>query len=274
MRSFAEAAQVRGQPLWFATRAPAAIRQTVMAVLMLSVLVSASETLPYIPTTILVPGTNPAVSPNGIRNSSVAYIISPSGQSADLLALDISAGLKAGSLTPRTLTSGLPFADGTTKKAFAPSISDDGHHQSSPGNVLPLALLSFGPMHHRRTPLLIAQSNGRSIRQHRVPAAPPMGRLRHTSSAVVSVFRLRSTLLFHSRLPTYTGACVHGQSMTGSTQQSGAVYSRRMLKVSPASSGAGGPSLWPSHPVTLRTPLPRPDSPSLRLPLLSRTDPA
>ncbi|KAL8408208.1 hypothetical protein RB594_006849 [Gaeumannomyces avenae] len=79
--------------------------------------------LPYIPTTIIIPSSTS--SHDGKNGNSIAYIFAPTASSVDLLALDISATVRASSLTTQTLTKGLPFLTGGVGKpystAFAPA---------------------------------------------------------------------------------------------------------------------------------------------------------
>ncbi|KAL1879822.1 hypothetical protein Daus18300_001660 [Diaporthe australafricana] len=96
--------------------------------------VSASETtlLPYIPTSILVPGSTAGVAygrETGNANST-AYILTPNGDgSVDLLAVDISSPLAASSISSNaeTLTQGLPFLiSSTNTTTFTPTLTSDG----------------------------------------------------------------------------------------------------------------------------------------------------
>jgi len=94
-------------------------------VLCLSTLVSAApSTLPYVPTTILVP--RGAVFPPQDA-ARVAYILTPRGDSVDLLALNLTSNFHASSVRTATLTAGLPFVDAASRTAaFAPSLLADG----------------------------------------------------------------------------------------------------------------------------------------------------
>ncbi|KAF3767579.1 hypothetical protein M406DRAFT_69714 [Cryphonectria parasitica EP155] len=88
--------------------------------------------LPYIPTTILIPGglAEEASSNSSSNDNSTAYILSPNddGSSVDLLSLDISSTLASSSLTSAvtTLTSGLPFLSSTNTTSFSPTLAADG----------------------------------------------------------------------------------------------------------------------------------------------------
>ncbi|TLS28348.1 hypothetical protein PpBr36_00978 [Pyricularia pennisetigena] len=80
--------------------------------------------LPYVPTTILLPGSSGFNLPAQRDEDKVAYIFRPTSESSvDFLALDISSTLSASSLRLETLTSGLPFLKGATKTTtFTPSL--------------------------------------------------------------------------------------------------------------------------------------------------------
>ena len=91
----------------------------------LSVAVTASQTLPYIPTSIFLPAPKPGVTAADNATGNTAYIFSPRGNSADLLSLDISATLAASSLDLNTISSGLPFLK-SDSTAFIPSLADNG----------------------------------------------------------------------------------------------------------------------------------------------------
>ncbi|KAK0629619.1 hypothetical protein B0T17DRAFT_589344 [Bombardia bombarda] len=88
-------------------------------------------TLPYVPTTILLSG-SALLPPSNITNT--AYIFSPSSSSTDstgvdLLAIDISSTIHVRSLQPKILSTNLPFIDASSSSptaAFAPSLLDNG----------------------------------------------------------------------------------------------------------------------------------------------------
>lgn len=97
---------------------------------MIAVTVSASETplLPYVPTTVLTPG---PLSGQSTSNSTKAYIFSPndSGDSVDLLALDISSTVTSSSASSSasTITAGLPFlSPSSNTTTFTPTLASDG----------------------------------------------------------------------------------------------------------------------------------------------------
>ncbi|KAJ4425163.1 hypothetical protein N0V82_000218 [Gnomoniopsis sp. IMI 355080] len=97
---------------------------------MTAVPVSASEILlrPYIPTTILTPG---SLSGQSTSNSRIAYIFSPndSGDSVDLLSLDISSTVSSSSASnsASTITAGLPFfSSSSDTTTFTPTLASDG----------------------------------------------------------------------------------------------------------------------------------------------------
>ncbi|TLD27004.1 hypothetical protein PspLS_04695 [Pyricularia sp. CBS 133598] len=90
----------------------------------LAIATSTPSALPYVPTTILLPGSSGFSLPAQRSQDKVAYIFRPTSESSvDLLALDISSTLSASSLRLETLTSGLPFLKEANKTTtFTPSL--------------------------------------------------------------------------------------------------------------------------------------------------------
>ncbi|KAK4134723.1 hypothetical protein BT67DRAFT_434142 [Trichocladium antarcticum] len=102
--------------------APARAVRT-FAALGLAARASAGPSLPYVPTTILLP-------PDGRDGGpDMAYIFSPRGDAVDFLALNISSALRASALAPTQLSAGVPFlspSDGRGGTTFAPSMLPNG----------------------------------------------------------------------------------------------------------------------------------------------------
>ncbi|KAH8884812.1 hypothetical protein GQ53DRAFT_751757 [Thozetella sp. PMI_491] len=217
--------------------APSTIRLAMLAILAFTALASAAETLPYMPTTILIAGSNPAAWATGIRSNGLAYILSPSGESADLLALDISTTLKAGSINTKTLTVGLPFADGAMTKAFAPSISDNGTITVFAGECAsPTAseLWTYTPTNSTSETAQWIKHTTKSGSSLDGQAAPYfLGGSLSFSAQVAPVVSAPVTYV-------YGGMCPWANT-TGSTPQAGAMYSRRMFKVTPPSTNPSDP---------------------------------
>ncbi|ETS82769.1 hypothetical protein PFICI_04645 [Pestalotiopsis fici W106-1] len=86
--------------------------------------VGLAQSLPYVPTTILLPNTNSVPLQQNV-SCDVAYIFSPTDDSVSLLALNISSTIKSSDLTFDILSSELPFlASGNA--SFTPSIANNG----------------------------------------------------------------------------------------------------------------------------------------------------
>ncbi|KAI6382369.1 hypothetical protein MCOR25_000669 [Pyricularia grisea] len=85
---------------------------------------STPSALPYVPTTILLPGSSGFSPPAQSNQDKVAYIFHPTSESSvDFLALDISSTLSVSSLRLETLNSGLPFLkQGNKTTTFTPSL--------------------------------------------------------------------------------------------------------------------------------------------------------
>lgn len=105
----------------------AVIVNLILASLVVSVSASDAETalLPYIPTTVLIPGSSTRAT------NSTAYILTLNNarDSVDLLSLDISSSLASSSVdrAAETLTAGLPFLSSSSNTtSFTPTIAADG----------------------------------------------------------------------------------------------------------------------------------------------------
>ncbi|KAF3020545.1 hypothetical protein E8E14_006360 [Neopestalotiopsis sp. 37M] len=86
--------------------------------------VGLAQSLPYVPTTILLPNTNSVPLQENV-SSDVAYIFSPTDDSVSLLALNISSTIKSADLSFDIISSELPFlASGNA--SFTASIANNG----------------------------------------------------------------------------------------------------------------------------------------------------
>ncbi|KAI1503939.1 hypothetical protein F5X99DRAFT_373924 [Biscogniauxia marginata] len=95
----------------------------VIYVLLFSTVVAA-QSLPYIPTSIFLAAPKAGQIQDN-ATTDIAYIFAPTDDSVDLLALNVSSSLRVSSLSLQTLSSGLPFLDGSNT-AFVPSLADNG----------------------------------------------------------------------------------------------------------------------------------------------------
>ncbi|KLU82532.1 hypothetical protein MAPG_01604 [Magnaporthiopsis poae ATCC 64411] len=216
--------------------AAAATRRTLVWVFVL-ILLSLTSTaaaapppvLPYIPTTILLPGSTG--SHDGKNDNSIAYIFAPTSSSVDLLALDISTTVRASSLRIQTITSGLPFLSGGERKAhttaFAPAFIGNSTIGAYVGRCWP------GADKPALWTLPLSNSTTSSIWSSRGP--PVTG---GNSTAGVPSF-LGGALSFSTQVaPTvspssiyvYGGMCPWANT-TGSTWTRAAAYSNQMLKL-------------------------------------------
>lgn len=192
-----------------------------------------SEPLPYVPTTIL-PLSNPWACGN--KSNHGIYILSPTDTSVDLLFLNTSSTLEAGSLSPQTLTSGVPFLDaGSSSTAFTASVDDNetltvfaGDCSSSGGQ----AVWTYGSA--------ITSAGGQSWTKH---SASQSGSSSTTSQG--PPYFLGASLSFSTTIEpvmsapvtyVYGGMCPWSNSSV-STWQSSASYTNRMVKVSGSGSG-------------------------------------
>ncbi|KAF5497892.1 hypothetical protein CGCS363_v008403 [Colletotrichum siamense] len=102
-------------------------RRTTLAALLLSSAVTAQQTFPYVPTTILLSPTQPGVPANASSNG-LAYIFhqGSSSSSVELLSLNVSSTVD-GASSLQTISSSLPFLDSASKTtAFLPAMADNG----------------------------------------------------------------------------------------------------------------------------------------------------
>lgn len=193
----------------------------IWAALVFRVVAASSQTLPYIPTTIL-----PLSSENHTNRG--LYIFSPTDTSVDLLFLNTSSRLDASSLRPRTLTSGLPFVGQSQTSAFTASVADDGTLTvfagdcSTPGSE---AIWTYGQAASTSSaPGWAKHAAGQSTTTASTPGAPfHLGGSLSFSSTVAPAMSPPVTYV-------YGGMCPWANS-TAATWQSAAAFSNRMLRV-------------------------------------------
>ncbi|KAL2255694.1 hypothetical protein VTK26DRAFT_2875 [Humicola hyalothermophila] len=228
--------------------------------LSLAVQASAEQSLPYIPTTILVPPER------NDESSSVAYIFTPNADdpnSVDFLSLNLSSTLRASSLAPEKLASPLPFlfrdADHDSYPAFAPSVFQNGTIAVVAGDCL----AGSTPSLWTYTPGL---SSPQWIRQS--ITIPEDG---DPSAAQTTPYHLGNALAFSAQLsptispPTiylYGGMCPNtttsSSSSTPDWDDSGAtaLYSNTMLRLSPPSFSSSSYTLSPATSPSSPRPIP------------------
>ncbi|KAB5577767.1 hypothetical protein GE09DRAFT_1051926 [Coniochaeta sp. 2T2.1] len=205
-------------------------------IVFLTLTASAQGTLPYIPTTILPLSDSWACENHTNRG---LYIFSPTDTSVDLLFINTSSTIKASSVKPKTLTTGLPFVNTQSRtSAFAPSIADDGTLTvfagdcSVPGSE---AIWIYGQM--------ASTSSGPGWVKHAAPQSSTT-----TTTTPGAPYLLGGSMSFSSTTAPdisppvtyiYGGMCPWANTTTSTTWQSAATYSNRMLKVSQHQSREG-----------------------------------
>ncbi|KAK4125912.1 hypothetical protein N657DRAFT_662292 [Parathielavia appendiculata] len=209
----------------------AASGRTVLAFAALSMVAptSAVLTLPYTPTTILLP-------PDAAAGSGMAYIFNPSGASpnaVDFLSINISS-LHASSLQPTKITPDLPFLNYNAGNCttFAPSILRNGTITVFAGGCFAgsaSSLWTYAPDAHT--------SDAQWTRHEIIPSTA-------WDNAQSGPYHLGGMINFSPQLspvlskPTlylYGGMCPFPNSSTD-TWQTEATYSNRMLRLAPTTS--------------------------------------
>ncbi|KAK3906325.1 hypothetical protein C8A05DRAFT_11923 [Staphylotrichum tortipilum] len=231
------AAAIRPRPSPQRRQAASARALLGFAALGLAAGASATPTLPYTPTTILLP-------PDGTGDRT-AYIFSPSDDApdaVDFLSLDIST-LKGSALEPTKLSSALTFltASGGNCTTFAPAMLRNGTIAVVAGDCVVGAtstLWSYDPSKKSpawtQVPLTAAATwdNAQSGPYH-------LGGLLTFSAEL-------SPVLSEPTLYLYGGMCPSQSTSTASNWQSSATYSNRMLRLTPPALNSA-----PSSPYTL-----------------------
>ena len=190
---------------------------------------------PYIPTTILIPGSAGVLAQN---SSDVAYIFSPAGESVNLLALNISTTIEASSVGLQTLTSGLPFLDGTSStSAFTPSILDNGTIAVYAGDCSSES--NFATWTY--TPAITSTDVAGAWSQYGTVVGSSLGLARPGPSFLGQSLSFSSTLaptISPAEVYVYGGMCPSANSTTSMWQWS-ATYSNQMLRLTPSQQSTG-----------------------------------
>lgn len=198
---------------------------------------SSTDTLPYIPTTVLIPGSTAELAVAAGHNASshdVVYVFSPNGDSLDLLTLNISSTLQASSLAAQTLSSSLPFFDGdtTTSTAFTPSLAVDGTIVVYAGDCesgTDFAIWTYSTSDS--SPVWV---------QHGVSASAGTQAAPFSLGGSLSFSEILYPALSPAMVYSYGGMCPNSSiTADASTWQSSATYSNQMLRLSPISGSSG-----------------------------------
>ncbi|KAK8127568.1 hypothetical protein PG984_008676 [Apiospora sp. TS-2023a] len=205
-------------------------------VIVLSLLISVAQAqaLPYVPTTIILPGSS---SPDGQNlGADIAYIFAPRDDTVDLLSLNVSSTVKAADRTIQTVSSGLPFL--TSKNtAFAPTTADNGSLIVYTGDCKSSSSAALWILNY-------AAGNGPASWTE-IPTPLEDGSV-YTGPGMLGASMGFSTTLQPAISPatiyTYGGMCPSGNSSDDKTQASG-TYSNQMVKISPPGIGGSGYSV-------------------------------
>ncbi|OTB08070.1 hypothetical protein M426DRAFT_317178 [Hypoxylon sp. CI-4A] len=213
----------------------AAIRCSIfVAVLVRLSAFGAAQTLPYIPTNIFIPDSKPEPAQDN-ATVDIAYIISPQGDSVNLLALNFSNKLQASSLSFQTLSSNVPFLD-TNNTAFTPSLADNGSlivyagDCSSPANS---KIWTFNPSSNNDASSAWAEASA--------TIADDTETIQIGPSFLGSGFSFSNTLepkLSPATTYVYGGMCPNATS-DSDTSQSNASYSNQMIRIESSETGNG-----------------------------------
>ncbi|KUI54791.1 hypothetical protein VP1G_02258 [Cytospora mali] len=199
--------------------------------MMVAVQASASETplLPYIPTTILIPGSAAGVAfgQGTVDAKSTAYIFTPSSDdgSVDLLSLNISTAVNSSSISnsAKTLTSGLPFLSSNTT-TFTPTLAADG-------SIIVYAGDCFSDTGSSVWVYNTTSSDQSSWMQHSVAESAATGP--YLLGGGISYSETISPTLSQPLIYAYGGQCPNA-SLDGTTWTSAADYSNTMIRLTPS----------------------------------------
>ncbi|KAI0014332.1 hypothetical protein F4779DRAFT_612624 [Xylariaceae sp. FL0662B] len=230
------------------SRATAATRCSILITIyaLISAVVAAQQTLPYIPTTILLP--EPNVGPaQGNATASIAYIFSPRDDSVELLAFNYSSSIQASSLSLQTSSSNLPFLHGNNA-AFTPSVADNGSlivyagdcsssTNSEIWTFIPSANDDVSSSWHQ-------MSTSKTAETTNVGTGPGF------LGSSLSFSTILEPEMSQANIYVYGGMCPNTTSDTNEPQ-SMATYSNRMIKLSPP---PGNANEYTVEPVTSKGP--------------------
>ncbi|KAM0328168.1 hypothetical protein ACHAQA_005575 [Verticillium albo-atrum] len=215
------------------TATEAAIRIT--ALLSLPILVSAAQTLPYIPTTVLLPE---LTSSNG---SDIAYIFRPADDDTriDLLSINISATVN-GDTNIETISSDLPFLrDAKDTTAFLPTVADNGTIIVQAGDC---TADGYDVWTYTPSDMASDSREGSWEKTKATAESDDSGDVQtgpHFLGAAISYSSILAPDMSEPILYSYGGMC-STPSEDASSWQSAGTYSKQMVRVSRAEGGGSG----------------------------------
>ncbi|KAH9887845.1 hypothetical protein F4778DRAFT_423001 [Xylariomycetidae sp. FL2044] len=227
--------------------APLALSQMMTAATRLFLLITLcstlvmAQTLPYVPTSIFLPTTNGSPWTQDNASAAIAYIISPTEDSVELLALNISSSLKASSLSFTTLSADLPFLDGN-HTAFSPSLADNGSliiYAGDCSSATSAEVWTFS--------IQADDASTQSWTQETASVNTNVDTIQMGPGFLGGSFSFSTTLepqVSQANTYVYGGMCPDSQS-NASSSQSRATYSNQMLKLAPSAPDAGGYTVSP-----------------------------
>lgn len=209
------------------TTTNALTRMATASLLLLSPTIIAAASLPYIPTSILLP-----------PGSSTAFILSPNDatSSLDLLSIDVSSPLNPATFQPRQLSTSLPFFPrGATNIAFTPSVLSNGTIAIFAGDC---SLSTSAALWTYTTP------TGTWTRHATTPGQSwdySQGGPYHLGGSIAFSQQL-APITSPATFYIYGGMCPASTSSSSAAgwEQQAATYSNRMLRLTPPQSGATG----------------------------------
>ncbi|RYP71410.1 hypothetical protein DL771_004777 [Monosporascus sp. 5C6A] len=190
----------------------------------------AAQTLPYIPTTILIPEPRTVPLQHNVTPD-IAYILSPHDDSVDLLALDISASVQVSAVSLQPLSTGLPFIK-DINTAFSVSLADNGSivvYAGDCSSAEQSSIWMFDPSGTGDSSVWSQQS---------IATAADVESNQTGPGFLGSSLSFSTTLepeMSKASVYVYGGMCPNG-SGDDSTPQSDATYSNQMLRIAPSDS--------------------------------------
>ncbi|KAK1533044.1 uncharacterized protein CCOS01_05027 [Colletotrichum costaricense] len=226
---------------WALSGPEAAIRKTTTyaaAALLFTSLVSAQQTFPYVPTTILLSSALPGSSGNN-SNHGLAYIFHQGSSGVELLSVNASATVD-GAASLQTISTSLPFLDDATKTtAFLPTMADNGTIVVQAGDCK----TAEGYDIWTYTPGAASGSSSSSGSWYKTSATLPS-----SADSDAGPYALGAGISFSSTLApsmsepvlySFGGMCL-APTTDESTWQGNGTYTKAMLRVAPSDSVASG----------------------------------
>ncbi|KAH7030858.1 uncharacterized protein B0I36DRAFT_322638 [Microdochium trichocladiopsis] len=196
--------------------------------------VAQAQTLPYVPTSILLPEANIVPLQQNI-SANLAYVFATSGDAVRLFTLDVSGSFDASSLPLEPVSTSLPFL-GDSSTAFAPSLSDNGSLIVYAGDCSSSEKTSVWTLNSP------ADSSTATWAQIKTTTSSRDDARKMGPGFLGSSFSFSTTLepiMSKASVYVYGGMCPNASS-NATSAQSKASYSNKMVKLTPAKADNGG----------------------------------